>query len=320
MYIVGQDFAGGKYLPHYVEALQNLTKGLYEDQQFDDKFLVNSTKEWAEWINLKGIAINGPMMNEPLQRAETVNYAEKMKLVTSVDAFIMKYPGQWCSDAIDKNQPWMSLIFCSIYDSYATGNPFYPLFNTRNIKEECGGWFNCHKNDPLTQMAMNQEDFVEKFGANTTYTDMQNWIWTDCNLWDGVEQINQYNYSVSMGEDGSYIEDIAKIQTKPSKVFSKILNDRELKVLIMNGQLDFHTNYFGVEKLVDSFDWYGKEQFNAYNGNELKRWYFKNATSGDQKVPGGDMRTFEKLTYLRVHGTGLNIQREKPELMTDLMK
>jgi carboxypeptidase C (cathepsin A) len=59
----------------------------------------------------------------------------------------------------------------------------------------------------------------------------------------------------------------ADIQTKSADVFSKILNDREIKVLIMNGQLDFHTNYFGTEKLVDSFEWYGKEKFNAYNDN-----------------------------------------------------
>jgi cathepsin A (carboxypeptidase C) len=113
---------------------------------------------------------------------------------------------------------------------------------------------------------------------------------------------------------------VAKIQTKPHEVFSKILEDRELKVLILNGQLDYHTNYFGVEKLVDSFDWYGKEAFNAYNANELKRWFFHNATSGEDHVPGGDMRTHDKLTYVRVHGTGLQIYNEKPELMTDLLK
>ena len=124
---------------------------------------------------------------------------------------------------------------------------------------------------------------------------------------------------MTIDEDGNEVIGNAKIQTKPSDVFSKILDDRELKVLIMNGQLDYQTNYFGVEKLVDSFEWYGKDQFNAYNDNELKRWYFKNATSGEEKVPGGDMRTFEKLTYVRVHGTGLYVYKEKPELMTDLL-
>ena len=96
MYIIGQDFMGGKYLPDFVQGLQDLKKGVYEDNEFDGVFMVNSTKEWTEWINLKGVALNGPMMDEPLQRAETVKYAEKMKLVTSVNAFVMQYPGQWC--------------------------------------------------------------------------------------------------------------------------------------------------------------------------------------------------------------------------------
>jgi carboxypeptidase C (cathepsin A) len=88
----------------------------------------------------------------------------------------------------------------------------------------------------------------------------------------------------------------------------------------MTGQLDYQANYFGVEKLVDSFDWYGKDKFNGYNNNELKRWYFANSTSGQDHEAGGDMRTYEKLTYVRVHNTGLNIYKEKPELMTDLLK
>lgn len=66
MYLVGQDFSGGKYMPDFVQALQNLTKGEFEDEEFDDVFMVNSTKEWAEWINLKGIMMNGPMMDEVL--------------------------------------------------------------------------------------------------------------------------------------------------------------------------------------------------------------------------------------------------------------
>ena len=66
MYIVGQDFTGGKYVPDFVQALQQLKKGEYEDAEFDETIMANSTKEWAEWINLKGVALNGPMMDEAL--------------------------------------------------------------------------------------------------------------------------------------------------------------------------------------------------------------------------------------------------------------
>ena len=72
--------------------------------------------------------------------------------------------------------------------------------------------------------------------------------------------------------------------------------------------------------LVESFDWYGQEEFKAYNGHELKRWYFHNATSGEKHVAGGDMRTHDKLTYMRIHGVGLYSYNEKPELFRDLMR
>jgi len=47
------------------------------------------------------------------------------------------------------------------------------------------------------------------------------------------------------------------ISTDPKEIMSEILEERDVKVLIINGDLDFHTNYFGTEKLVSSFEWYG---------------------------------------------------------------
>jgi hypothetical protein len=67
-----------------------------------------------------------------------------MKLVSSVEAWFMQYPGDLCKKAIENDKPWMKLAWCSIYESMATGNPFYPLFDIRNIKQECNGWFDCY--------------------------------------------------------------------------------------------------------------------------------------------------------------------------------
>jgi carboxypeptidase C (cathepsin A) len=108
--------------------------------------------------------------------------------------------------------------------------------------------------------------------------------------------------------------------TPPKDELGAILEERDIKVLIMNGDLDFHTNYFGTEKLVENLEWYGKEDFNNYNHGNLKRWHFTNTTSGDDHVPGGDMRVHDRLTYLRIHETGIYVYNERPELMTDLLK
>lgn len=109
-------------------------------------------------------------------------------------------------------------------------------------------------------------------------------------------------------------------RTKPAEVFSKILDEGQIKVLIVNGDFDFTTNYFGTEKLLESFEWYGQEDFKAYNNGELKRWYYTNSTSHEENVPGGDMRVHNKLTYVRIHHSGLYVYKDKPELMTDLLK
>jgi len=100
----------------------------------------------------------------------------------------MKYPNEWCLTAIENNL-WLSeLFFCSVEESFATGNPFYPIFNLRNIHEPCSSWFDCYESNPLTQMALNQADIVEKFGVNLTMEGSMlyySWQWTDYNTWTG---------------------------------------------------------------------------------------------------------------------------------------
>jgi len=78
-----------------------------------------------------------------------------MKLVSSTQAWMMQFPGNWCNYTIENDMPWLKVASCSIFDAYATGNPFYPLFDIRNINQECYGWFTCYQNDALTKMAMN---------------------------------------------------------------------------------------------------------------------------------------------------------------------
>jgi len=39
-------------------------------------YLANSTKEWPQWFNLKGIALNSPMMDDVVQKNQTKHYAE----------------------------------------------------------------------------------------------------------------------------------------------------------------------------------------------------------------------------------------------------
>ena len=58
----------GKYIPAFVQALKDVKKNEFEDEEFEEMYLANSTKEWPQWFNLKGIALNSPMMDDVVQK------------------------------------------------------------------------------------------------------------------------------------------------------------------------------------------------------------------------------------------------------------
>lgn len=187
-YIIGQDFIAGKYIPAFVQALKDVKEDTFQDSEFEDKYLAESEKEWQDWINLKGIVLNSPMMDDLVQKNQTRYYAEHKKLVTSAQSFFMKYPNEFCLSAIEQELHYSKVLTCAVEESFATGNPFYPIFNIRNIHEKCQSWFDCYINNPLTSMALNQADIVGKFGANLTMTGSilyDSWTWNDCNSWTG---------------------------------------------------------------------------------------------------------------------------------------
>ena len=190
-YIIGQDFVAGKYIPAFVQAMKDVKKNEFEDEDFEAMFLANSTKEWAEWFNLKGIALNSPMMDDVVQRNQTKHYAEHKGLVSSAQTYFMTYPFEWCKTAIELGSVLQEIVYCAIEESFATGNPLYPLFNIRNIEQECTSWFDCYQNNDLTNMALNQADIIELFGANLTMEGSllySAWAWADCNSYSGYLQ------------------------------------------------------------------------------------------------------------------------------------
>lgn len=115
----------------------------------------------------------------------------------------------------------------------------------------------------MTQMALNELDIVELFGANMTnsFNELADWIWTDCNLWDGntfQEYLYAYYQNITgadVGLPGIY----SILTTDPKYILTKILNDRKVNVLVMNGDLDFHINYYGTMKIVRELEWYGQD-------------------------------------------------------------
>lgn len=101
-YIVGQDFFGGKMIPLFVKALHEIDSPAgYDDFTFpyqDTK--VSPDQKWLEWINLSGVAIGSPVIDEAAIRSEVGSYAKEYKLISIVEKFALKYPQEWfCANA-----------------------------------------------------------------------------------------------------------------------------------------------------------------------------------------------------------------------------
>jgi len=86
--------------------MKDVTHNNFTDTDFEEHHLENSTKEWSEWFNLKGIALNSPMMDDVIQRNQTKYYAEHKKLITPSQSYFMTYPFEYCQAAIEIGSIW----------------------------------------------------------------------------------------------------------------------------------------------------------------------------------------------------------------------
>jgi len=54
-------------------------------------------------------------------------------------------------------------VVCALVQSLATGNPIYPIFDLRNIKQDCPGWLDCKETDTLLDTMMNEDTMKLNF-------------------------------------------------------------------------------------------------------------------------------------------------------------
>lgn len=189
---------------------------------------------------------------------------------------------------------------CGVTESVATGNPVYPIFDYRNIKKECKGWFTCQKNGGFNRFAMNNAEVVKLFKANRERKGSVRgkWKWSECNIWDGQKI-----------KDGLMKSEIGPNTTVHLSDILKMSQDKKLKVLIYVGDQDFRVNWMGLEKVVSEIEWYGRAFFNEENALNYVPWTFNNATTGKDQN-GGGMIISDNLTFLKVQGAGLKVHRE----------
>jgi hypothetical protein len=103
-------------------------------------------KAWDDWINLKGVMLIDPALDYKTQRGEAAAYSKDQRLVSDLSHYAMTYLAELCKGAYGTGLPWWQLLACSFQDTLPEGNPIYPMFNYRNINEDCDDWFTCSQN------------------------------------------------------------------------------------------------------------------------------------------------------------------------------
>lgn len=133
--------------------------------------------------------------------------------------------------------------------------------------------------------------------------------WTDCNMYDGYNMRKNFNYT-----SDNFPE--LKFSRGAVNVVSDLLDQKDLKIMIFNGDLDFKINWMGTDVLAKNFNWYGKADFANSKPKDFK---WTDVRNGKVHM-GGEMLVKDKFTFLKGFNTGLDVHEEKPEMLYDLLR
>ena len=170
-------------------------------------------------------------------------------------------------------------------------------------------WFTCKKNDQLQSISMNQLQVLDALEANTQSEHWHTWSWSDCDIWAGYKIRSKFN-------DTSENYPQLKFTSGAVNLIADILERKQVKVFILNGDLDFKINWMGTDLLAKSFTWYGQKDFTESEPHDFKWTDMRNG----REHMGGEMLIKDKFTFLKAFNTGLDVHDEKPEMLYDVLK
>lgn len=156
---------------------------------------------------------------------------------------------------------------------------------------------------------MNQLQIEKALEANTESHHWHKRMWVDCNMLGGYQIRSNFNTTSE-----NYPE--LKFDSGAVNLIADILERKQLKVFILNGDLDFKINWMGTDVLAKSFTWYGQKDFSEGKPHDFK---WTDVRNGREHM-GGEMLVKDKFTFLKAFNTGLDVHDEKPEMMYDLLK
>lgn len=171
------------YIPYFAQAIEDVKRGNFEDSKFEEVLIPRtSDRKWVDYFKLKGVMLGNPQLNEAVSRPASRDFAEQSGLLNdTLVSWGMDQLSSSCKSAVESMNYLQESAVCGIFDSFVTGNPFYALFDIRNIQKKCKMWFTCEEYSEDIKLLYNQLDVKLKLGvvekADSVYGD---WNWLQC--------------------------------------------------------------------------------------------------------------------------------------------
>ena len=91
-------------------------------------------RRWVDYFKLKGVMLGNPLLNQGETRRASRDFAEKVNLLNdTLVSWGMDQLSLPCKYAAEGQDYLYEVAVCGVFDSFVTGNPFYALFDIRNI-------------------------------------------------------------------------------------------------------------------------------------------------------------------------------------------
>ena len=190
-----------------------------------------------------------------------------------------------CQFALILKVPFLTSSFCTMVGMTVV-SPGLPDFNIYDIRLPCERMGLCYPDDHLWQLLNTYE-----------YREAMNIPATDGTLWEECASLP--HLTLMFDFENSFGFKLAPVL------------DAGLPVLIYNGDQDYICNWIGGYAWTNALVWDGQQEFAR---SYMRDW--QAPTIGDT---GGQVKSFENFTFLRVNQAGHMVPTDQPEVAYDMI-
>lgn len=244
---------------------------------FIGSYMLNNPNMFKnEGINLQGVAIGNGWVDPYNQYGAYSQFAYDNKLISGTQKTVLDAGFAFCRILVKNNIPGIDLVICNLLMQSVLGDPFDPKFNVYDIRKKCDVPPLCYDFSALDKY-LNRLDVRKELGVEDRR-------WTACN------QI--VHVAMMMDFETNAAEDVADLLNK------------DLNVLIYNGDKDYICNWLGASAWTDAVEWKHREEF---------------ANVATKEIPTGTYKYFKNFFFYRVYEAGHMVPLDQPEAALDMI-